>query len=66
MHEHAERWLAFAREDLRMTELAMTEALWNQIYLHGNMTCCSEVWEKNNARRYSAGLFKVGSRPRHP
>ena len=31
MHERAERWLAFAREDLRMAELAMAEALWNQV-----------------------------------
>lgn len=34
MHEHAERWLAFAREDLRMAELAMAEALWNQVCFH--------------------------------
>jgi len=27
MHERAERWLAFAREALRMAELAMAEAL---------------------------------------
>ena len=34
MHERAERWLAFAREDLRMAELAMAEALWNQVCFH--------------------------------
>ena len=30
MHERAERWLAFAREDLRMAELALAEALWDE------------------------------------
>jgi len=34
MHERAERWLTFAREDLRMAELAMAEALWNQVCFH--------------------------------
>jgi len=66
MHEEAERWLAFAREDLRMAELAMAEALLNQVYLHETMARCPEVWEKNNARHYAAGLFEVASRPRHP
>ncbi len=37
MHERAERWLAFAREDLRMAELAMTEALWNQVCFHAQL-----------------------------
>ena len=27
MHEDAARWLAFAREDLRMAELAMEKAM---------------------------------------
>ena len=40
MHERAERWLAFAREDLRMAELAMVEVLGNQLYLHENMARC--------------------------
>lgn len=66
MHERAERWLAFAREDLRMAELAMTAALWNQLHLHKNMARYHEVWEKNNARHYDACLFEVGSRPRCP
>lgn len=34
MNERAERWLTFAREDLRMAELAMAEALWNQVCFH--------------------------------
>ena len=34
MHERAERWLAFAREDLRMAELAMAATLWNQVCFH--------------------------------
>ena len=66
MHERAKRWLAFTREDLRMADLAMVEVLWNQLYLHENMAHCPEVWEKNNARHYAAGLFEIGSRPRHP
>ena len=37
MHERAERWLAFAREDLRMAELAMTEVLWNQVCFHAQL-----------------------------
>ena len=40
MPECAERWLAFAREDMRMAELAMAEALWNPLYLHENMARC--------------------------
>ena len=34
MHEEAERWLVFAREDLRMAELAMAADLWNQVCSH--------------------------------
>ena len=34
MHERTERWLAFAREELRMAELALAEALWNQVCFH--------------------------------
>jgi HEPN domain-containing protein len=34
MHKHAECWLAFAREDLHMAELAMAETLWNQVCFH--------------------------------
>lgn len=34
MNERAERWLTFAREDLRMAELAMAETLWNQVCFH--------------------------------
>ena len=34
MHERAERWLAFARGDLRMAEMARAEALWNQVCFH--------------------------------
>jgi HEPN domain-containing protein len=37
MHEHAERWLALAREDLRMAELTMAEVLWNQVCFHAHL-----------------------------
>jgi HEPN domain-containing protein len=29
-----DRWLAFAKEDLRIAELAMNEALYNQVCFH--------------------------------
>jgi HEPN domain-containing protein len=34
MNEDAERWLAFARQDLRMAELALGEAIYNQVCFH--------------------------------
>jgi len=34
MNETGERWLAFAREDLRMAELALTEGILNQVCFH--------------------------------
>jgi HEPN domain-containing protein len=34
MNEATERWLAFAREDLRMAELALTENILNQVCFH--------------------------------
>jgi hypothetical protein len=34
MPERAERWLAFAREELRIAKLAMAEAPWSQICFH--------------------------------
>jgi len=37
MHERAERWLAFARGDLRMAEMARAEALWNQVCFHAQL-----------------------------
>ncbi|NJK52093.1 MAG: HEPN domain-containing protein [Leptolyngbyaceae cyanobacterium SU_3_3] len=39
-----ERWLAFAREDLRMAELAMTENLYNQVCFHAQQ--CAEKTTK--------------------
>lgn len=30
----ADRWLGFARQDLRVAELAMTEGLYNQVCFH--------------------------------
>lgn len=41
MTEASKRWLAFAREDLRMAELAMQEALHNQVCFH-----CQQCAEK--------------------
>ena len=66
MHEEAERWLAFAREDLRMGELARAEAFWNQPYLYEIMAPCLKYGRKRNAHHYPACLFEVGNRPRHP
>ena len=34
MSELAERWLTFAREDLRMAELAFAEGIYNQVCFH--------------------------------
>ncbi len=34
MNAEYERWLAFARDDLRMAELVMTENLYNQVCFH--------------------------------
>ena len=42
MNEQAERWLAFAREDLRMAELAMAEAIWNQTCFHAQQ-CVEKI-----------------------
>jgi HEPN domain-containing protein len=42
MNEGAERWLVFAREDLRMAELAMTETLWNQVCFHAQQ-CVEKI-----------------------
>lgn len=34
MNAQAETWLSFAREDLRMAELAMSEGIYNQVCFH--------------------------------
>ena len=34
MNETAEHWLVFARQDLRMAELALTEDIYNQVCFH--------------------------------
>jgi HEPN domain-containing protein len=41
MNETSGRWLAFAKEDLRMAELAMREELYNQVCFH-----CQQCAEK--------------------
>lgn len=41
MNGASERWLAFAREDLRMAELVMAEGLYNQVCFH-----CQQCAEK--------------------
>lgn len=41
MSGEGERWLTFAREDLRMAELAMAEGLYNQVCFH-----CQQCAEK--------------------
>ncbi len=42
MNELAERWLTFAREDLRVAELAAAEALWNQTCFHAQQ-CIEKI-----------------------
>jgi len=34
MNEAVERWLTFARQDLRMAELALEEGIYNQVCFH--------------------------------
>ena len=41
MHE-SERWLAFAREGLRVAELALNEGLYNQVCFHAEQ-CVEKV-----------------------
>ena len=55
MHEHTERWLAFAREDLRMAELAMAETLWNQVCFHAQQ-CVEKVLKSWLAERGESPL----------
>ncbi|MDQ3005546.1 MAG: HEPN domain-containing protein [Chloroflexota bacterium] len=38
----AERWLGFARQDLRIAELAMNEGLYNQVCFHSEQ-CVEKV-----------------------
>ena len=40
MSDASKRWLDFAHQDLRMAELAMTEALYNQVCFHAQQ--CAE------------------------
>lgn len=40
MNGQTSRWLDFAREDLRMAELAYNEGLWNQVCFHSQQ--CAE------------------------
>ena len=40
MSEAAERWLAFARQDLRVAELAFAEGIFNQVCFHAQQ--CAE------------------------
>lgn len=36
MNAQAETWLSFAREDLRMAELAISEGIYNQVCFHSH------------------------------
>lgn len=36
MNPHLERWLRFAREDLRMAELAFEDGIYNQVCFHAH------------------------------
>ncbi len=40
MKKESERWLQFAAEDLQMAELAMREAIYNQVCFHSQQ--CAE------------------------
>ena len=42
MNEQAERWMVFAREDLRMAELAIAEMLCNQVCFHAQQ-CVEKI-----------------------
>ena len=42
MNEAVERWLAFARQDLRMAELAFAEGIYNQTCFHAQQ-CVEKV-----------------------
>ena len=49
MNEPVERWFAFAREDLRMAELAFTEGIYNQVCFHAQQ--CVEKAIKGHLER---------------
>ncbi len=38
MQSDAERWLSFARDDLRMAELALEEGIFNQVCFHSQQS----------------------------
>ncbi len=42
MNAAIERWLVFAREDLRMAELALAEGIFNQVCFHAQQ-CVEKV-----------------------
>lgn len=42
MNEAASRWLLFAREDLRMAELALKEGIYNQVCFHSQQ-CVEKI-----------------------
>ena len=51
-----DRWLVFAREDLRIAELAMNEGLYNQVCFHSEQ-CVEKVlkaWLAEKAKRFPA------------
>lgn len=43
MPSDAERWLQFAREDLRMAELALEEGIFNQVCFHSQQSAEKSV-----------------------
>jgi HEPN domain-containing protein len=49
----ADRWLGFARQDLRMAELAMSDGLYNQVCFHSEQ-CVEKVlkaWLADNGKK---------------
>ena len=68
----SERWLAFAREDLRMAELALSESIFNQVCFHAQQCvekaikgdfAIAKAWK---ADRYGNLVFRKTARNFNP
>ena len=49
----SDRWLGFARQDLRIAELAMTDGLYNQVCFHSQQSVekVLKAWLAENGKR---------------
>jgi HEPN domain-containing protein len=54
-----DRWLIFAREDLRIAELAMNEGLYNQVCFHSEQ-CVEKVLKAWFAKEGKRFLVPIG------